>query len=437
MPAQPITAIRGRLLTFVADPRDVGAQACFKYIPDGLVTIERGVIKSVGDAASLLPRLPAMALVDHYPDGLVLPGFIDTHIHYPQTQVIGSYGTQLLEWLEKYTFVEEQRFHDLRHAAQIAQFFFDEILRNGTTTAAVYCTVHPESVEAFFTESERRGTRMIAGKVMMDHNAPPALCDTAQRGYDESKALLTKWHQRGRQLYAISPRFAITSTAAQLAAAGALVREHPDAYLQTHLSENLSEIAMVKRLFPAAPSYTAVYDSFGLLGTKSVFGHGIHLNDAEVARLSETGSKIAFCPTSNLFLGSGLLDLGRLQQGPFPVAVGLATDIGGGTSYSMLRTAAEAYKILQLQRQSWPAIAAFHMMTRGNAQVLGLSDKIGRLEAGLEADIIVLNAGATPATAHRMQSVRGDLAEELFVLLVLGDERAVTATYVAGRRVSG
>jgi guanine deaminase len=437
MPAQPITAIRGRLLTFVADPREVGNEACFNYISDGLIIIERGIIKSVGDAASQLSRLPAMAPIDHYPNGLVLPGFIDTHIHFPQTQVIGSYGTQLLEWLEKYTFVEEQRFHDPRHATKIAQFFFDEILRNGTTTAAVYCTVHPESVEAFFTESERRGTRMIAGKVMMDHNAPSALCDTAQRGYDESKALLSKWHQRGRQLYAISPRFAITSTAAQLAAAGALLREHPDAYLQTHLSENLSEIAMVKKLFPAALSYTAIYDSFGLLGPKSVFGHGIHLSDAEVARLGETGSKIAFCPTSNLFLGSGLLDLARLQQGPSPVAVGLATDIGGGTSYSMLRTAAEAYKILQLQRQSWPAIAAFHMMTRGNAQVLGLSDKIGRLEAGLEADIIVLNAGATPATAHRMQSVRGDLSEELFVLLMLCDERAVTATYVAGRRVSG
>jgi guanine deaminase len=437
MPAKPATAIRGRLLSFRADPKDVGAEACLNYIADGLIIIEHGMIKSVGEATSLLSTLPAATPVDHYPDNLIVPGFIDTHIHFPQTQVIGSYGTQLLEWLEKYTFVEEQRFGDPQHAKTIAQFFFDELLRNGTTTAAVYCTVHPESVEAFFNESERRGTRMIAGKVMMDCNAPPKLRDTAQRGYDESKALLSKWHQRGRQLYAISPRFAITSSAEQLAAAGALMREYPNAYLQTHLSENLSEIAMVRRLFPAAQSYAAVYDSFGLLGPKSVFGHCIHLSDAELARLSETGSKIAFCPTSNLFLGSGLFDLTRLQQGPHRVSVGLATDIGGGTSYSMLRTAAEAYKILQLQHQSWPAVAAFHMMTRGNAAVLGLSDKIGRLEAGFEADIIVLDARATPATAHRMQSVRGDLSEELFVLLMLGDDRAVIATYVAGRRVNG
>jgi guanine deaminase len=434
MPDRPATAIRGRLLTFVADPSEVGADACRRYIEDGLIVVDSGVIKSVGEAANLLPTLPAQTPIDHFPDCLIMPGFIDTHIHYPQTQVIASFGAQLLEWLEKYTFVEEQKFGDPEHAESIARFFFDQLLCNGTTTAAVYCTVHPESVDAFFSESQRRGTRMIAGKVMMDRNAPSKLLDTAQLGYDDSKALLYKWHGRGRQLYAITPRFAITSTEAQLDAAGTLKRENPDAYVQTHLSENLTEIAMVKTLFPTARDYTSVYERFGLLGPKSIFGHCIHLDENEIASLSDSGSNAAFCPTSNIFLGSGLFDLARLQRGPKPIKVGLATDIGGGTSYSMLRTAAEAYKVLQLQRQSWQAVAAFHMMTRGNAQVLGLSERIGRLEAGLEADIIVLNARATTAMAHRMQNVRDDLAEELFVLLVLGDDRAVTATYVAGRR---
>jgi guanine deaminase len=424
-------ALRGRLLDFLDDPATVGGAASHRHHPDGLLVIEDGRIAQVGEAATLLPELPPGTPVDEYPDCLILPGLIDTHIHYPQTRVIASYGAQLLEWLHKYTFVEEQKFGDPAHAAEVARFFLDELLRNGTTTAAVYCTVHPESVEAFFAESERRNTRMIAGKVLMDQNAPAALTDTAERGYDLSRALLEKWHGRGRQLYAISPRFAVTSSAAQLEAAGALLREHPNAYLQTHLAENPEEIATVRRLFPRAKSYTEVYDRADLLGPRSIFGHCLHLAEAELQRLSDTRSIAAFCPTSNLFIGSGLLDLARLRDPARPVRVSLATDVGGGTSYSMLRTAAEAYKVLQLQNQNLPALDAFYMMTLGNARALGLEDEIGSLGIGSAADLVVLDPAATPAMRHRMAAAQ-DLEETLFVLMTLGDDRAVRATYVTG-----
>ncbi|MBE9557429.1 MAG: guanine deaminase [Proteobacteria bacterium] len=423
------TAIRGRLLDFIADPAEAGEEACYRYIADGAVVMEDGKIASIGPAADLPADMP----VEDYGQALVLPGLIDTHIHYPQTRVIASYGAQLLEWLDKYTFVEEQKFADPDHAAAVAKFFFDELLRNGTTTAAVYCTVHPESVEAFFTESERLNTLMIAGKVMMDRNAPEALTDDAERSFSESAALIEKWHGRGRQHCAVTPRFAVTSTEAQLEAAGALMRGYPDIYMQTHLAENSAEIAAVAKQFPWSRSYTDVYDKFGLLGPRAIFGHGIHLSDGEIARLSETDSTVAFCPTSNLFIGSGLFDMGRLRGGG--VKVGLATDVGGGTSFSMLRTAAEAYKVLQLNNQNLPALQAFHLMTRGNADALGLAGRIGTLEPGSDADITVLDTRATPAMAHRMDTIDGNLAEELFVLMTLGDDRSTLATYVAGERL--
>jgi guanine deaminase len=424
-------AIRGRILTFKGDPAEVGEAASHLFIEDGAVLMEDGRIAALGEARELLKGLPEGSVVDDHTDHLVLPGLIDAHIHFPQTQVIASYGAQLLEWLQKYTFVEEQKFGDPAHAARIARFFLDELLRNGTTTAVVYCSVHPESAEAFFTESARRDTRMIAGKVMMDRGAPAALTDTAERGYRESRALLERWHGRGRQLYAISPRFALTSTEAQLEAAGALAKEHPDAYVQTHLCENDDEIAAVRRLFPSASSYTDIYDRFGLLGRRSLLGHCIHLEDEEIERLAATGSVAVFCPTSNLFIGSGLFDMARLRDRRRPVRVGLATDVGGGTSYSMLRTAAEAYKVLQLRGQNLTALQALYLMTLGNARALGLEERIGTLEVGSEADIVVLDSRATPAMAHRMETAR-DLAEELFVLVTLGDDRAVRATYVAG-----
>ena len=423
-------ALRGRLLSFRDDPREAGSGA-YDFIEDGLVEIADGTITAVGVASDLLARLPEGTAVDHYPDGLILPGFIDTHIHYPQTQVIASYGAQLLDWLERYALVEEQRFSDPEHCAAVARFFLDELLHNGTTTAAVYCTVHPQSVEAFFAESHRRNTRMVAGKVLMDRDTPAGLSDCPESAYVQSSALIGQWHGKGRQLYCVTPRFAVTSTEAQLEAAGTLLKEHPDCYMQTHLSENRREIETVRALFPWAESYTGVYERFGLLGPKSLFGHCIHLEEGERRLLSESGSVAAFCPTSNLFIGSGLFDLAKARNGAAPIRVGMATDVGGGTSYSLLRTLAEAYKVLQLQDQNLPALEAFYMITLGNARALGLEDHIGSLAPGREADITVLDARATPAMAHRFERVE-TLEEELFLLMTLGDDRAVRATYVAG-----
>jgi guanine deaminase len=374
--------------------------------------------------------------IEDHGERLILPGFIDPHIHYPQTQVIASYGAQLIEWLDRFTFPAEAAYGDPEFAAAQARFFINEMLRNGTTTAAVFCSVHPESADAFFTESERRNTRMIAGKVMMDQNAPAELCDDPERSYDESAALARRWHGRGRQLYAITPRFALTSSDAQLAAAGALRRDFPEAYVQTHLAENHQEIAAVRRLFPDDASYAAVYRRHGLLGQRSLLGHCLHLSASELRDLAETRAVAVFCPTSNLFLGSGLFDLARLRGAG--VRIGIATDVGGGTSYSMLRTAGEAYKVLQLQRQNWPALAAFYAITRGNAAVLGLDQTIGSIAPGYEADLVVLDPAATPAMRHRFLAIRGDdseleqLAAELFLLMTLGDDRAVRAVYVAG-----
>ena len=431
MTGAPARIVRGRVLSFRDEPRLAGASA-LDLIEDGAVLVEGGRIAAVGDAASIRARAPGAELDDHS-GKLIAPGFIDTHIHYPQTRVIGSYGAQLLEWLQKYTFVEEQKLRERDHADAVARFFLDELFRQGTTTAMVYCTVHPGSVDAFFEEALKRDARMIAGKVMMDRNAPPGLADDPQRGYDESKALIARWRGRGRLDYAVTPRFAVTSSEAQLEAAGALLRETPGAYMQTHLDENLAEIAFVKQQFPWAATYLAVYERYGLLGRRSVFGHCIHLEPSEVAALAASGSVAAFCPTSNLFLGSGLFDMKRLNENG--VRVSLATDVGGGTSYSMLQTANEAYKVLQMGDQSWPAVQAFYQMTLGNARALGLEDRIGSIREGLEADIVVLDARATPAMAHRMDSVAGDLAEELFILMMMGDDRAVSQTYVAGRPV--
>lgn len=421
--------IRGRILTFKDDPATAGA-AAHAYIENGAVLVSDGRIEAVGDAREVLKRARQSVTVDDHSGSLIMAGLIDAHIHYPQTRVIGSYGAQLLDWLHNYTFVEEQKFADPEHCAKAAEFFLDELFRCGTTTALVYCTVHPESVEAFFAAAERRGARMIAGKTMMDRDAPEKLRDTAERGYDESKALMERWRGRGRLDYAITPRFAVTSSKAQLDAAGALVKEFPHAYVQTHLDENLAEIKLVAERFPEAKSYLDVYDRAGLLGPRSVFGHCIHMSDGEVARMAASGSVAAFCPTSNLFLGSGLFDQARLAGAG--VRIALATDVGGGTSYSMLQTAAEGYKVLQLNRQPWPASHAFYRMTLGNARALSLDDKIGSVDPGKEADLVVLDSRSTSAMAHRMESAEGDLEAELFALLTMGDDRAVKETYVAG-----
>ena len=425
-------AIRGRVLTFVRAPAGAGDAQSYRYIEDGVVLVKDGRIEQIGPSAELLARLPADALVEHHADALIMPGFIDPHIHYPQTQVIASYGAQLLEWLEKYTFVEEQKFADPQHASRNAEFFLDELARNGTTTAVAYCSAHPSSAEALFAAAHRRNVGMLAGTAIMNRNGPSGLLEPAGQAIPASRELIKRWHGTGRQRYAVTPRFAITSTGAQLGEAGALLQEFPTVLMQTHLDENLNEIATVKALFPEEPSYTAVYHRFGLLGPRSLMGHCIHLDDAEVALMRDTCSVAVFCPTSNLFIGSGLFNYKRLNEAG--VRIALATDVGGGTSYSMLRTAAEAYKVMQLQGQNLPALAAFDLITRSNAAALGLDGEIGTLQPGAFADLVVLDARATPAMAHRMEVTR-DLEEELFVLMTMGDDRAVRQTYIAGRPV--
>lgn len=423
--------IRGRLLSFKDVPRDIDDTSSYSYEEDGAVLTTDGVIIASGDYARVKQQAPAEAIaIDHRPH-LMMPGFIDTHLHFPQMQVIGSYAAALLEWLNTYTFVEEQKFVDPVHAARIATAFFDELVRHGTTSAVAYCSVHKSSAEAFFSESHRRNFRMIAGKVMMDRNAPPALLDTPQSGYDDTKAIIEEWHGKGRQMVAITPRFAITSSPEQLDMAGALMREFPDLHMQTHLSENHAEIAFTKELYPQHHDYVAVYDHYSLLGPKSLFGHSIHLSDREADAMSASGSVAVFCPTSNLFLGSGLFDLKTLDERDDPVRIAIATDIGGGSSYSMLRTLDEGYKILQLQGQRMTPLESFYRITLGNARALSLEDKIGSIEPGREADMVVLNAGATPAMALRMETVT-KLSEELFLLQTMGDDRAIVETYVAG-----
>ncbi len=425
-----IRAIRGRLLTFLRAPDGASDTASYRYIDDGVVLVKDGRIEAAAPAAELGPRLPAAVPVDHYPQALILPGFIDTHIHFPQTQVIASYGAQLLEWLEKYTFVEEQKFGDPAHAARISEFFLDELARNGTTTALAYCSAHPDSADALFAAASRRGMAIIAGNAIMNRNGPAGLLEPARDAIAASRLLIRRWHGNGRLRYAVTPRFAITSTDEQLAAAGALLEEFPTVLMQTHLAENPEEIATVRRLFPNDPSYTAVYARFGLLGPRSLMGHCIHLGDDEVALLAGSHSVAVFCPTSNLFIGSGLFNYERLAKSG--VRIALATDVGGGTSYSMLRTAAEAYKVMQLQGQTLPALVAFDLMTRANAAALGLENDVGAITQGHFADLVVLDARATPAMAHRMEVAR-DLEDELFVLLTMGDDRAVRQTYIAGR----
>ncbi|KFC61669.1 Guanine deaminase [Devosia sp. LC5] len=420
------TILRGRVLSFVSEPQNIDDVASYRYFADGMVVIADGKVASVGDYDAGV--VGDAEIVDHRPH-LILPGFIDLHLHYVQSQMIASYAGSLLEWLNTYTFVEEQKFSQQGHAGAVAAAFYDELIRNGTTTAVAYCSSHPRSVDAYFAEAEKRNMLMVGGKVMMDRNAPEALCDTAQSGYDDTKALIERWHGKARGLYAISPRFAITSTPAQLEASRTLVAEYPQCYVQTHLSENAAEISFSMELYPDSPDYAGIYEDYGLLGPSTLLGHSIHLNHRETQVLAETQSVAVFCPTSNLFLGSGLFDRERLAKAG--VRIGIATDIGGGTNYGMLATLDEGYKVLQLRGQRLTPLNSFYMATLGNARALSLEGTIGSIEPGCAADLVVLDARATPAMRLRMETVT-DLVEELFLLQTLGDDRSIAEVYVAG-----
>ncbi|HVW55974.1 MAG TPA: guanine deaminase [Rhizobiaceae bacterium] len=426
------TIIRGRLLVFLREPQTADDAGAYLYEEDGALLVCDGRIAARGDFATVsVVAEKDTPVIDHRPY-LLLPGFIDGHAHYPQMQVIASYGAELLDWLNNYTFPEEAKFRDMQYGRRIARLFLDELIRHGTTTAAVYCSVHKSSAEAFFAEADERDMRMIAGKVMMDRNAPDGVTDTPQSGYDDTKALIAEWHGRGRQLYAVTPRFAITSSPEQMEMAGALAAEHPDCHMQTHLSENHAEIALTQELYPWSKDYTDVYEHYGLLGRKSLFGHCIHLSEREADALSDSGSVAVFCPTSNLFLGSGLFDYQRYRKRGKQLRIASATDVGGGTNYSMLRTMDEGYKVIALNGEKLNPLASFWQITRGNAEALSIGGKVGSLEIGGEADIVVLDSKATSVMRFRMETVE-TLAEELFLLQTLGDDRAIAEVYVAGR----
>src|SRR5690606_22054053 len=389
--------------------------ASYSYEDDGGVLIRDGRIAAAGTYADVAGSASEGArVIDHRPH-LILPGFIDAHAHFPQMQVIASYGAELLDWLNNYTFPEETRFRDAQHGRRIARLFLDEMVRPGTSTVSAYCSVHKQSAEAFFSESHERNMLNVAGKVMMDRNAPEGLLDTPQSSYDDTNALIAEWHGKGRQLYAITPRFAITSSPEQLEMAGALAREFPDLHMQTHLSENHAEIAFTRELYPWSRDYTDVYEHYGLLGKRALFGHCIHLSEREADALSDSGSVAVFCPTSNLFLGSGLFGYQRYRTRAKPLRIATATDVGGGTSYSMLRTMDEGYKVIALNGEKLNPFASFWQLTRGNAETLSIADRVGTLDDGTDADLVVLDAHATPAMKFRMETVN-TLAEELFLL---------------------
>jgi guanine deaminase len=425
--------ILGHILHFLADPGEADAADSYEHFPDGALWIVDGHVADLGPREALTRRLDPARLAaaerhDHG-DKLVLPGLVDTHSHYPQSKVIASFGRQLLDWLNDYTFPAEMAFANPEVAARTADYFLDRLLAHGTTTAAVFSTVHPGSVDAFMAAAEQRRLRMLTGKVMMDRHAPPALCDTVADAERDCLALIERWHGKGRLRYCVTPRFAPTSTPAQLTLAGELYRSRPDLHVQSHLAENPDEIAWVRSLFPEARDYLDVYARHGLLGPRTIYGHCIHLSAAELAELRDTGTAAAFCPTSNLFLGSGFFNHAAAVDAG--VRVGLATDIGGGSSFSLIRTLDEAYKVSQVHKRRLPPLRAWYLATLGGAQALYLDDFIGNFVIGKEADCVVLDPLATPELAFRLEQ-GCDLAQTLFALLVLGDERCVAATHILG-----
>ena len=424
--------VLGRLIDFAGDPAALGRDAV-RDIPGGALVLRQGRIAWAG-AAGGLPAAFRDAPQRDYGRCLVLPGFVDPHIHFPQYRIAAAGGRDLLDWLERFAFPEEARYADADHAAAAAEIFLDLLLAHGTTAALVFSTVHEEAADRLFAAAERRGMALAAGKTLMDRGAPAALRDDAETGLRASERLYARWHGRGRLSYAVSPRFAITSGAAQLAAAGEFLKSYPGALVQTHLSETREEIAEVARLFPDCLDYTDVYDRFGLLGPASLFAHGVHLSARERARLGEAGSTVVHCPTSNAFLGSGLFDIGPYSPDAGAPRLAVATDIGGGTSYSLPATLGAAYRTAQLRGRRLAPERAFYLATLGNAEALGMGAEIGRLEPGFHADLVVLDPRATPLLAAR-DALSETLADTLLALMTLGDDRIVRASWVAGRRL--
>ena len=425
--------LTGQVLLTHADPFEVPPEEALGVERRGAVAIEDGLIRAAGPEDAVRAAHPGAPVTPHG-DALIVPGFVDAHAHYPQTGIVASWGERLTRWLERYTFPEEARFADPVHAADVAALHLDLLLAHGTTSVASFCTSHVAGVDAFFAAAEARGMRVAAGLTCMDRNVPEALRDTPQAAHDGSRALIGRWHGRGRAAYAISPRFAPTSTPEQLGALGSLWAEHPTCLMQTHLSEQVEEVAWVAELFPDAPDYLGVYERHGLLGPRGLYGHAIHLRDRERARLAEVGASAIHCPTSNAFIGSGLMDVARARREG--IGVGLATDTGGGSSFSMLRTMAAAYEAGQLTGTALHPARLIWLATEGSARAMHMAVRIGRIAAGMEADLVVLDLASTPAIAQRAARA-GDAWEALFPTIMMGDDRAVRAVYVAGRPAKG
>lgn len=421
-------AFRASIVDFIADPVD-SADKSYRYFEDGLLLVEEGLVTDCGEFAELKMKLPSDINIIDYSGNLIMPGFIDTHVHYPQTDIIASHGSQLLDWLERYTFPTERQFSDPLLARETAEFFINQLLCNGTTSAMVFATIHPQSVDAVFTAALQHNMRLISGKVMMDRHAPEYLCDTAQSSYDDSLSLINKWHHKQRLLYAVTPRFAPTSTEQQLTVAQQLLNEFTDVYLQSHVAESPGEVEWVKQLFPWSRSYLDVYDHFGLLGDRSVYAHCIYLDAADRTCLEKSGTAVAFCPTSNLFLGSGLFDLqSSIEHG---LRLGIGTDVGGGTSFNMFKTLHEAYKVSQLKGYNMSPLQSFYLATLGSAKSLYLDHKLGNFNSSKEADFIVIDLNATALMQRRMSHCE-NLEDMLFVLMILGDDRNIKATHIMG-----
>lgn len=413
----------------IDDPTIVGIDAAYEYFPDGMLVVENGHILKAGKRADIEPTLALNIEVIDHSGNMIVPGFIDTHIHFPQLDMIASFGEQLLDWLNKYTFPEEAKFADPAHAEECAEFFLSELLRNGTTTALIYGTVHKESADALFADAHKRNMRIVAGKALMDRNVPEAVRDTAESGDKDSRDLIAKWHGKGRLGYAVTPRFAPACSDEQMTRAGQILKDHPDVLMHTHLSENVSEIDWVQGLYPNSKGYLDVYEQFGLLTDRSVFAHCVHLEGEEFQRMAEADAAISFCATSNLFLGSGLFHLKEAEK--YGVTVGMGTDVGAGTSFSMLQTMNEAYKVCHLKGDKLSPYKSFYLATLGGAKALNMDDKVGSFKAGNEADFLVLDFAATPLLERRLKNCK-TLDETLFVLSMLGDDRTVSHTYIAG-----
>mgnify|MGYP001220633877 FL=1 len=422
--------VRGRMLSFRDDPRVQGGVVAYD---DGAVVVDgEGRIEWSG-AFSKMPKEFANYVIDQFSDKIIVPGFIDAHVHFPQQRMLAAPAKDLLDWLNRFAYIEEARYSDSDFAATAADRFLSTLISHGTTSALAFSSVHKGAADCLFQAADKRGMCLITGKTMMDRNAPNSVLDTVETGARDSADLIAKWHQTGRMRYAITVRFAVTSTDAQLQAAGELYRDYPDCLMHTHISESVGEIEFVKQLFPWSKDYTDVYDRFNLLGANSIFAHGIHLSERECQSLHDSGSMVVHCPTSNNFLGSGLFDIDHLRAPGRPVNVGVATDVAGGTSYSMLQTLGEAYKVAILKGRTLTAYDGFYLATLGNARGLGMESDIGSLERGAYADLVVLDPVATDILAARNE-LSETLEDTLFALMMLGDDRAVHAVFIKGQR---